>query len=317
MNAPSRPGHIALALVLTQLAALAAGCDGSDAHPASGDAIVEVFETFPDASVEGADATVDATDATADASNSGALTPGEVRYRLDWDHTRLEATPEGTWATTTDRGYRVTLTRGWLTSYQMSMVPCWLIEGTGARIAPGDDTGRSPLHRLWSLIGGVAHAGHDDEPDPSLIDASRVEVLADLASSAFGAVRVPAETYCKTHYVAARSDDDTTGMPSGIDYDRITMHLEGTWALADGTPTAFTVRTALAAGKNLALLPVGGVEGDDLRLDPSTGGFEVTVYRRPGGWFDGIDFANIADEEAIDRAVLQNLTRHLWLEVRF
>lgn len=317
MSDPPRLYRIALAL----FTALAAGCDGSDARPAPGDAADDAIDVFVDGT-DATDATDDATDATADAitdaSNGGALAPGEVRYRLDWDHSRLEATPEGTWATTTDRGYRVTLTRGWLTSYQMSMVPCWLIEGTGARIEGTHHPGRSLLHRLWSLIGGVAHAGHDDEPDPSLIDASRVEVLADLAPTAFGAVRVPAETYCKTHYVAARSDDDTTGMPSAIDYDRITMHLEGTWALADAVPTAFTVRTALAAGKNLALLPVGGVEGSDLRLDPSVGGFEVTVYRRPGGWFDGIDFASIAaDEEAIDRAVLQNLTRHLWLEVRF
>lgn len=280
-----------LALALT----LVAGCDGGE----------------PRLSADAGDA-IDAMDAISDAmfDATTALTPGEIRYRLDWDHDGLEVAADGTWSLTTDLGYHVALTRGWLTSYQLSMVPCWLVEGTGAARTPA-------WHRLWSLIGGVAHAGHDDEPDPSRVAASRVEPLIGLAAVDFGAAQVPAEEYCKAHYVAARADDDTAGVPEAYAGERITLHLEATWAApGDDTAHAFTVRTALAAGKNLALVPPGGAEADALRLRSDEAGFEVTVYRRPAGWFDGIDFATADDEEAIDRAVLLAFIDALRLEVR-
>lgn len=283
------------------LLALVVGCDGG-APRLVVDATVDAM----------ADASVDAMDgATADATADAItpLTPGDVRYRLDWDRDGLDLAPDGTWSLTTDRGYRVTLMRGWLTSYQVSMVPCWLVEGTGAARTPA-------WHRLWWLIGGVAHAGHDDEPDPSRVAASRVEALAPLVAVDFGAARVPGETYCKAHYVAARADDDTADVPEAYAGERITLHLEATWtAPGDSAAHAFTVRTALAAGRNLSLVPAGGAEADALRLRSDEVGIDVTVYRRPAGWFDGIDFASVDDEEAIDRAVLLAFIDGLRLEV--
>lgn len=283
--------------------ALVAGCDAGEPRltPDAGDAI--------------ADASADATpDASPDGSPPAApLTPGDVRYRLEWHTDGLTIAPDGTWTTTTDLGYRVALDRGWLTSYQLSMVPCWLVEGTGARL--------DPLRLLWSLIGGVAHAGHDDEPDPSRVAASRIEPLVGLTALAFGAARVPAEEYCKAHYVAARSDEDTAAVPDAYAGERVTLHLEATWTAPGETEAhAFTVRSALAAGKNLALVAPGGVEADALRLQSGEAGFEVTVYRRPARWFDGIDFATVAtadDPEAIARAVLLNFIDGLALTVRF
>lgn len=289
------------ALLLTLVAGLAACDETADRAVAADDGI-----TDGGLDAIAGDATV--VDAIAVDATTDPLNPGDVRYRLAWDTDGLDVAPDGTWSTVTDLGYRVTLVRGWLTSYQMSMVPCWLVEGTRAE--------RSPLWILWSLVGGVAHAGHDDEPEPSRVSASRVEALAPLVGSAFGAARVPAMVYCKAHYVAARADDDTLDRPDAYAGERITVHLEATWAAPGGEPVPFTVRSALAAGKNLALVPTGGGEDDALRIDPSLGGVELTVYRRPAGWFDGIDFAAIDDEETLDRAVLLDLTEALRLEVR-
>lgn len=280
-----------------------AGCDGADgATDGMSDAM--------------ADATSDAiADATADAAPPA---PGEVRYVLDWDDTGLDVAADGTWSVTNDLGHRVHITRGWLTSYNVSLVPCWLIEGTeraARRDGPLDALGRA----LWALLGGVAHAGHDDEPDPSLYATPHVEPLVGRAPLALPPVTgVPAETYCKVFYLVARADADAVGAPAEVPFDRVTLHLEGTWRPPGGEPAPFALVTDLNIGRNLGLYAPGtaDAEGADLRLDPAESGLTVTIHRRPAGWFDGLDFAATTDDTRRARALMPNLVAALWTEVR-
>lgn len=279
------------------LAALVAclGCEGGPVD--RGDAISD------DASV--ADATVDVIiDAIADDMSDDAIAPGEIRYRLAWDHTGLEPAPGGGWAVDTARGYRVVIERGYVTSHQISLVPCTPPADGGARLSPG--------RLLWALVGGVAHAGHDGEEDPSYVERSQVESVTALQDIAFGAVAVPSALYCKGHHVIGHADDDTIDVPAVYDGERLTLHFEGTWQRGNGAPTAFTVRTTLAAGRALDLIPAGG--GEAQRLDPGDGGFTVTVHRRPAGWFDRVDFID-DDPDGRARALLLGYVDALSLTV--
>ena len=233
-----------------------------------------------------------------------AIASNEIRYRLAWDRAGLEPAPGGGWAVDTARGDRVVIERGYVTSHQISLVPC-------ARPVDGG-AWRSPGRLLWALVGGVARAGHDGEEDPSYVERSQVESVTALHDIAFGAVSVPSARYCKGHHVIGHADDDTIDVPAIYEGERLTLHLEGTWQRGEGRPTPFTVRTTLAAGRALDLIPASG--GEAQRLDPGDGGFTVTVHRRPAGWFDRVDFID-DDPDGWARALLLGYVDALSLTV--
>lgn len=237
-----------------------------------------------------------------DATSVDAIAPGEIRYRLAWDRAGLEPAPGGGWAIDTALGYRVVLDRGYVTSHQISLVPC----------APSADGGawRSPGRLLWGLVGGVAHAGHDGEEDPSYVERSQVESVTALEDIAFGTVSVPPALYCKGHHVIGHADDDTVGVPDVYGGERLTLHLEGTWRRGEDGPHAFVLRTTLAAGRALDLIEGGGPR----RLDPSEAGLLVTVQRRPARWFDRVEFAD-DDPDGWARALLRAYVDGLSLTV--
>ncbi len=237
---------------------------------------------------------------------------GEVRYVLDWDDSGLDVAADGRWRVVNDLGIEFAIERGWLTSYSAQLVPCWLIEGTARRPARSILDGLWRLDRLWTLFGGVAHAGHDDEADPSLFEIPHVEALVNRRPLVLATVRgVPGETYCKAFYLVARADDDAVGAPAEVPYDRVSLYLEGTWR-ADGETRPFLVSTDLNIGRNLDLY-VGDAA---LRVDPSQTGVEVVVYRRIAGWFDGLDPAGYADDVALARALMPQVVAALRAELR-
>lgn len=270
-----------------------AGCGGAADDPPSPDSGAP-RDAAPDPSP----------DAAPDDPRPG-LAPGQVRYVLDWDDTGLDVAPDGTWRVTNDLGQTFTITRGWLTSYSAQLVPCSIFEGRAASL--GD--------WLWALVGGVAHAGHDDEPDPSLYEIPHVEPLVGRMPLVLGVVDgVPSETYCKVFYLVARSDEDAVGVPTAVPYARVSLYLEGTWS-ADGEAHAFTLSTDLNIGRNLDLLTAEAREaGDALRLDPTEAGVDVIVYRRIAGWFDGLDLAEADD--ALARSLMPRVVDALWAEVQ-
>lgn len=245
-----------------------------------------------------------------------SLEAGQIRYVLAWDLDGIAVADDGGWSLRTDLGYTVTVTRGWVTSYQVSLASCGLIEGTLARHAPRS-SGRHDLGRaLWSLIGGVAHAGHDDEDDPSTWPSPQVEPLNGFADLELGVVEVPAQTYCKAHYLVGRADDDAVNVPTEVDYDRVSLHLEGTWQVDGGEPQPLVLVTDFNFGKLLTMYPEGqvGDEQSALRLDPTEAGIELVITRRLAGWFDGVDFA-LLDDQGLAIAILDNLTHALTAEI--
>jgi hypothetical protein len=65
------------------------------------------------------------------ATAPAVATPHEVRYQLDWVLDGVERTADGSaWETTNDLGYRVRVTRGYVSSYSMELVECPRDAGT-------------------------------------------------------------------------------------------------------------------------------------------------------------------------------------------
>ncbi|MCA9541003.1 MAG: hypothetical protein KC620_19015 [Myxococcales bacterium] len=246
------------------------------------------------------DAMVDATPSVATAT---------VGYRLEWDTSRVEPAEAG-WSVTTDLGYRVTLTRGYLVSYQASLVPCSQVEATQGAL----DTAAQVF---FALIGvSTAHAGHDDVPDPTRLAAPRIESLLRPTALDWGELVVPGTTYCQAHYVVARADDSAAPWPRDVEMSRVSAYIEGTWQQGDAEPVAFTVNSSLANGRLVDLFPEGHFGETDaaLTIDTAAEGALVLIRRDLGGLFDGIDFAT-ADDRTVERTLLTTLIDGLVIEV--
>ncbi len=265
----------------------------------------------PDARVR-SDASEGIPDADPDLdAGSATRAPGEISYRLTWDLSGVAIGEDGTWSLTTDLGFAVHLTRGWLVIYQTSLTPCApAVEPEGLNLRRG---------LLWALGVGVAHAGHNDPGgDPSTWIQPTVEDLVPPTDRALGTVVVPAQTYCRAHYLVGRADEGTTGTPEAVDFGRRTFWLEGTWQRAeDVAPTPFIVRTDLANGALVGLYPPDrfGDPAAAHMLDLGARGVEVTWRRDLGHLFDGLDFAH-GGEDAWARVVLTNLIDDLVGEVQ-
>ena len=94
--------------------------------------------------------------------------PHVVRYQLDWTLDDLVRAADGaSWEITNNLGYRVRVTRGYVTSYSMELVEC-------PRDVPA--TPVAMLRTFFaSIIEGTAYAGHSTgTPNPAAMRAMRV-----------------------------------------------------------------------------------------------------------------------------------------------
>ena len=217
---------------------------------------------------------------------------GTVGYGLDWSWGKAKAAEgDAGWDVVTDQGYAVHISRGYLVTYSLQLVPCDELEHESG------DAGD------WfrELVGvGRAHAGHSAEgEDPSLLDTAWVEALVSPAAVGFGEVQPGVGTYCGVHYLMARSDDKGRNFPGDIDMLRKSLYLEGTWRAPGGTEdTPFTVFTTYANG-------VIAQPFED-HVDSTANDVNVVVTRDLGVWFDAIDFAT-ANDNAVAWQIVKNI----------
>jgi len=230
-----------------------------------------------------------------------AAAPHPVHYRLTWAANDVEATPDGSaWEVTTNVGYRVRVTRGWVTSYSMELVEC-------PRSAAADDG------VLWPLVTATAWAGHNaGTPNPAAIRPMQVESLMNGASHEAGTVTLAPQPYCQLHYLVARAGHDSPGLPAELDMVDVSLHVEGTYRAADATTdAAFTIHTASAYGQLFARV---GNPPTPLHVDPGRGALDVEIRRRRSRLFDGVDFARMPVKTAALR-MLQALVDGVEVEV--
>lgn len=209
-------------------------------------------------------------------------------YALKWDATGLQR--DGSLTLTTDLGYEVQLTRGYAVTYSVSLAPC-----------PQTSTAWTPLGPVTTAV-----AGHGELADPSTLPAALVEDVVGLADQTVGPVTFEAARYCNVHVLLARADDDTTAMPSDVDMDRTSLHLEGQWRKG-GAWTPFELHTAVNWG---VLLPLEDVAQGTLSAEVL-----VEVTRSPARWFDGLDLATL-DANAVARGVVERTLTTASVSVR-
>ena len=233
-------------------------------------------------------------------------TAHQVRYQLDWVLEGVTQTPDRTaWEVTNDLGYRVRVTRGYVTSYSMELVEC------------RKDTAATPLASLgtflWSVVEGTASAGHaTGTPNPAAIRPMQVESLTAPTAHQVGAALLAPQTYCQLHYLVARADREAPGLPADLDMVDTSLHIDGTYR-APGTTadTPFTLHTAVAYG---ALFDHTVNSSAALHVDTGTSATQVTVRRHLGRIFDGVDFVKMTDR-MIAGQVLKSLVDHIEVDI--
>ncbi len=251
----------------------------------AGGCAVPAAEALPEASADGVASDV-------------SLPLGAARWQATWD--LAGATPGRVgFTTTTDLGYEVTVTSGWLVNYATTLVPC----DDAAVAAAGD--------RLLGLLGvGVAHAHHAEFDDPSMLEMVLVEELGGEAGGAppllLGSSWFPTAEYCGAHWLIARGDEDTFDPDGGSAWGRA-LHVEGRWERGDEAGS-------IAIGTSLGNAMTRAFDDVDLAAAAGGDGAIVTIERKLGTMFDGVDFA-AGQVNAIDWAVVTNLVEQASVSV--
>ncbi len=207
---------------------------------------------------------------------------------IAWARDGVVPIPEGTgWEVTNDFGYRVRVTRGYLTTYSMELVEC---------------------PRTRTSLGGLlsppaAWAGHTSgTPNPAAIRPMQVESLVALTDREVGTVMLAPQPYCQVHYLVARAGRDSPGLPDDLDMVDTSLHIDGMYrAPGAASPTPFTVHTSIANGNvfdRAGFAPI--------RVDTGGAGARGTVRRHPGPLFPAVDFASTA-ERVRAGGILQSL----------
>lgn len=211
-----------------------------------------------------------------------APVPHDVRYRLTWASDDVTPSADGSaWEVTNNRGYRVRVTRGWVTSYSMELVEC----------PKAADAGRG------AFFVGTAWAGHrSGTPNPAAIQPMQVESLMHPGPHDVGTVTLAPQAYCQVHYLIARAGRDSPGLPADLDMVDVSLHVEGTYRAPDATADAgFTIHTASAYGQLFSRV---GEPPAALYVDTGRNALVVEIRRRRSRLFDGVDFQGMTVKAA-------------------
>ncbi len=211
----------------------------------------------------------------------------QVHYQTRWDQ-HLE--PEGPWTTTNDLGYTITVERGYLVNYSAALVECLDARGHGESINLSET--RVPF----------------------------MEALAPAGAGAFDSRAFPAARYCHVHYLVARGDAETEGMPAEHEpaLEGLSVWLEGHYLApgdqGPGDAVDFSISTGAPFGALYELTPNLALD-DELELELDTPlRATVVLERQRDTLLDGVDFANDSDD-AHARRVIENVVSHAQLSI--
>ena len=218
---------------------------------------------------------------------AGALI-AEVRYQTRWDRS-----PEGPWTTTNDLGYTITVERGYLVNYSAALVECLDARGHGESV------------------------NLTETPTPWM------EPLAPARPGAFESRAFTAARYCHVHYLVARSDAETDGLP--IDHEPalegLSVWLEGHYlapGASQGEELDFTISTSAPFGAIYELTPNIEFEAQtETPLDADAPlRATVALERQLDTLFDAVDFDDSdSDSDGHARQVVENVVSHARLSI--
>lgn len=237
-----------------------------------------------------------------------ATAPHVVTYALDWAPEGAVAAArdaDGAFTVTSDLGYTIRVTRGWITSFGVELVEC----PRSAAVAP---LARAAA-LAWSAIEGTAWAGHSgDAPNPAAAHPMQVESLTRPRAYDVARLELAPQAYCKLHYLLARAGAEARDLPRDRDMVGTSLHVEGTYrAPGSASDVPFTLHTASAYG---ALVERAGTDARPLRVDAGDGDARITVRRHRARMFDGVDLAHVPERVAAMQ-VLRALVEHVDVRV--
>ena len=219
----------------------------------------------------------------------------EVRYHLAWDWGEAESSETG-WRVTTDRGYDVEVTEGFLITYSVQLAPC-----------ADEELGRNlGLNRLFGAQ--RAFAGHGGLEDPSAWLDQVAEPLHTPEPLSLEPVQLDTGHYCRAHYLVARADTKARDLPGHVNMVGSSLYIVGTSRLAGAEAKPFVLWSTLPVGELMTW-------SDPVRpINLAEGGVDVTITRDLGRLFDGVNFDTMS-QEAIEKTVLLSLASGLQVSV--
>lgn len=225
------------------------------------------------------------------------LAPHPLHYRLAWSDAGTTPIAGGGFEVTTDLGYRVRTTRGWVVTETMAFLECHREELASSAGHP----------RVALLAPATAEAGHSlARMNPARLANPQVESLVGATTLDAGTVTPPSARYCNVHYLVARAAGDTHGLPSEVDMLGASLQVDGSWQAPNGGDWhPFSVRSAAANGI-VAEVPA--------LVDTATTGATATVERALATLYDGVDFAQASEAQEAWQ-ILKNLIASTELRV--
>lgn len=242
-------------------------------------------------------------------SDSAPAALHAVSYRLEWSSEGAAIEPGGSgWETTTDRGYRVHVERGYLVDYSMELVEC------------PKEVRESDADSLWAWFAErAAWAGHmPTTPNPAAIHTPHIEALHAPTNFEVGALLLAPQRYCRVHYLIARSNRSAVGLPDDVDMVERSLYVRGTYqAATTAAPSRFELGTSAANAVLTELFPPGrfGDHGAAFVVDTGRENARVVIHRTLKSLFDGVEFDTMP-KARIERQVLQNLIDHIEIAVQ-
>jgi hypothetical protein len=184
---------------------------------------------------------------------------------------------------TSDLGYQIRLTRGYLSSQSVDLVAC-----AGAA---------RPRSFSW-----IREAHAHGASTSTRLGFGRVDsLLAPPGATGLGILAPPPGSYCELTLGLRMADADAEGLPADVDMVGKTIFVGGFYTPpGGGEEVAFEGETTANAAAKASLGPLA-LSGDGVRR--VTLALSLATER----WFDGADLAALSKEQ-IGRAVLQNLS---------
>lgn len=229
--------------------------------------------------------------------SGGAAVAGEsavlwaATWKLTWDLDRTTPIEGGGFSVDNDLGYHVSVSSAWTVDHSVSFGAC----------DPAQPDAGAALGLRFGIRSAFAHS----DADPSAIEAMHPEDLANPTNAGPWPSVFPATRYCRAHWLVARPTAPLDAA-TDVDLEGRSVRVTGTWDLG-GEPQPFEVDTWWPYGHSVELAdatdPDALAEAD---ADGEARVANVTVMRRLGAIFDGIDFAEASHDQIAGR-LLDNL----------
>lgn len=199
---------------------------------------------------------------------------------------------------TTDRGYEITLDRGYIVLRTVQLVPCAMQTQRRGGV----------WHQIRAALAfeGTAYAHEVDVL--GYLDRPAAEDLLgrDDVAIPLGRMRALPLEVCGVNVLLGRAIEGTLGAPADGILDGQTLLVAGSWRASNGTAAAFSFTTAMAVP---VLRTTDGLVLADTRRHAALSIVHASFDR----WFDGIELAT-ADPELVANQLLARAAAALQVE---